>query len=484
MQQLVYNVNPSAKLAHEAPLDKGRTQIKVVYGPMGSGKSTLALWEWFIMCLKAEGPLYGAVVRASYRELIDSTKKLTEQWFGPFTTWREGDEEFWFDVPNEKGELLRHTLCFRSIQKAAHTQKFQSVEYNFVWMEEVVPAYNTSGIVGSGLPEEIVGIAMGRLRLKTAKDQERILILTANPPFKNHWLYKSFIMTDEQTRKVKNIAVVWQPPGENKANLPNNYYDGLRQFMDDAQMRRFVNGEVVAAFEGKPVFPECKDHYHITDKPVRLNRQVELVLGHDFGLTPATLITQVLPTGQWVWLDELVMFNRSVDDHFEELRTKLNEEPYKGMTFRCWGDPSGVAKSQTDAKSAFEIAASKGFSIKPGKIDWMSRKEAIKQRLNRTVNGEPALIINRLGCDTAVTGMLGGYRYHVSPGGEPNSRPEKNMYSHIMDAAQYIATGEFSILSSREEAESLKDHLFVIPKWNPLASPEPKKEDPPSWLCH
>ena len=485
MNELVYNVNAAAAMAHEAPLNKELQQIKVVWGGLGTGKSTWAAWEWFLMCLKADGPLYGAVIRGSYRELMDSTKKLIEKWFGDFITWREGDEEFFFDVPNEKGEVLRHTLALRSAQRAAHTQKFQSAEYNFVWMEEAVPTYNVSGIVGSGLPEEIVGIALGRLRLLTAKDQERKLVITANPPFKSHWLCKHFIELSAEQHKARNMVVVWTPPGENKANLPKDYYGPLRLFMDEDTMRRFVNGEIVAAFDGEKVFPEARDQYHVVKGPLKINQEIPLILGHDFGLNPATLITQITPMGQWVWLDELVMFNRSIEDHFEELKIKLSQEPYSGMKYRSWGDPAGLSRNPNDAKTAFEVALAHGFEIRPGKQVWQARREAMKQRLTRTASkGMPALIVDRLRCDWAATALLGGYRYPKNASGHVlNSGPPKGPYSHVADAAQYIATGEFDILQNRAQVEDLESQFYLLPKFDPLKSHTPRRSTPPSWIC-
>lgn len=484
-----YTPTESAQAFHSAPLNKDLVQIKALWGGMGTGKSTAALWEFILMAMEADVPLRGVVVRSSYRELMDSTKPTFEEWFGEFgadiAEWKKSSDEgdhFVIRLPNKDGQLLEHKLRFRALQTPQDTQKLQSTEYCFLFMEECVPAFSTAGVIGQGLPEEILKIGVGRMRQKGVK--ERVIVCTANPPSPSHWFHSKFIAAHPRDLARMNALCVFQPKRDNEPNLPQGYYDSMRALMDEDMARRFIDGEIVTFYPGTRCFPEAKDHVHIIDTPIALNKQCELVLGHDFGLTPATLITQVLPTGQWVWLDELVTFNMSVDTHFELLRTKLNGYPYKGLLYRSWGDPSGVAKSQTDAKSAFDIALAKGFQIKPGKVDWQNRKEAMKQRLTRTVdNFKPALLVSRQGCPVASEGLLGGYRYPQNASGEIGTRPIKNSFSHVMDAAQYIATGEFSTIVSREELVDLANALIVIPKFNPLADPPKKKDQRPSWIC-
>ena len=63
--------------------------------------------------------------------------------------------------------------------------------------------------------------------------------------------------------------------------------------------------------------------------------------------------------------------------------------------------------------------------------------------LNRMVDGEPGLIIDPA-CRVLRKGMAGAYRYRriqVSGQERYHDVPEKNMYSHICDAGQYLMLG-------------------------------------------
>jgi hypothetical protein len=48
------------------------------------------------------------------------------------------------------------------------------------------------------------------------------------------------------------------------------------------------------------------------------------------------------------------------------------------------------------------------------------------------------MIVNRSKCPTLVTALNGGYRFKYNTIGEAQPAPEKNRYSHVADAHQYL----------------------------------------------
>ncbi len=74
----------------------------------------------------------------------------------------------------------------------------------------------------------------------------------------------------------------------------------------------------------------------------------------------------------------------------------------------------------------------------------MLRREAVAQGLNRMVDGEPGLLISPA-CKVARKGMAGGYHFKrvAVAGNEDRFRdvPDKNFYSHVCDAGQYVMLG-------------------------------------------
>lgn len=467
-----YTPTDSARAFHES-----RARVKALWGPIGSGKSSAAFWEFFLMCMESRVPLRGIIVRSSYRELHDTSRKTFMEWFGPLVEWREKHEMAIVSLPGPDGKMLKHEFLFRAIQTPQETSKLLSLEIAFAFLEECVPAFSTSGIMGAGLSKQVLDICKMRLRQKGAPYYR--IVCTANPPSKTHWYYTQFIEPEPEVLLKRNTAMFFQPPYENKVNLPDGYYEEMSASLDPELVRRFVEGEILSHYDGQVVFPEARQGIHVLDEHLEPVKGTELILGFDWGNTPATIITQKTPAGQWIWLRELQSFNAGVDAHCEILRDIMKEH-YPGFNYRCYGDPSGEAKSQTDAKTCFQVAASKGFVIVGGKQDWQSRKEAIKQRLLRNnFNGTPALVISRYNCPLAADAITGGYRYPVSNDGTVGTRPMKNSFSHLMDAAQYIATREFEILSPRPREDAYLPTQRGY--WDPFKSVK-RRADGTTWM--
>jgi hypothetical protein len=66
----------------------------------------------------------------------------------------------------------------------------------------------------------------------------------------------------------------------------------------------------------------------------------------------------------------------------------------------------------------------------------------VAQQLNKMVEGKPAFLMDRR-CQQLIKGFEGGYAYkRMEVSGERYAdKPDKNMYSHIHDALQYLLLG-------------------------------------------
>jgi len=306
MSELRYEPNPSAVAVHNSD-----RQVKCVSGPVGSGKTSVACWEFLMRCIDSPVPLRGVVMRESYRELHDSTRQTFEEWFENLEGYhyREKDEVATILLTGTDGETRQHELYFRACRRQSDASKFLSTEFGFIWLEEVVPAYSNKGVMGQGLPKGVFDVALMRLRQKGVR--RPLVLLTCNPPPTRHWVYEDFFKQTPDTLAKKNYALFRQPAYENKHNLRDNYYEDLEERLSPDLARRFVRGEVVTVYDGVRVFPECKDDWHIKDV-VDPSPDLPLTLGQDYGLRPATLITQIVPGGQWRWLKEVQLFNTGI----------------------------------------------------------------------------------------------------------------------------------------------------------------------------
>ena len=478
--KIKYKPNPSAMKIHDSP-----AKIKAVCGPVGSGKTSIACWEFWLLCWESQIPIRGIVIRSSYRELHDSTRHTIEEWFGSILEYKEKDEEATITFTGRDGVVRSHVLAFRACKREAEASKFLSTEYAFIWLEEVVPAYISTkrgGVMGQGLPKGVFDVAKMRLRQTHAHRLE--IFLTFNPPPTRHWVYKEFFQASPADFERKKYALFRQPPGENKENLPENYYEDLLETLSPDLARRFVGGEATSVYEGERVFPECIDGVHVVDT-LEPAPGVPLTLGSDYGLSPCVCVTQLLPGGRWLVLGELQVFNKGMRAFLEYLGPFLQQE-FPGLPVRrIWQDPTGGnQRSQIDeTETCGQLLRQAGYDVHDGNNMWSLRREVMKQRMTWFPEGKPGFVVSRQNCPMITEGLLGGYRYPMTQAGIPGTSPIKGDYSHLQDSLQMIATGEFSMISGLISKEE-----FVIKqrvrqeRYNPLASSGKPVFDSVSWL--
>lgn len=473
--QIDYEAHNSARAFHACD-----AEVKALCGPMGSGKSTVAIMEWLQLCLDSRIPLRGIVMRESYRQLADSTRKTYDEWLGAASEYVKQDEVSRLTIPNRWGEVLTHELFYRHARREEDASNFLSTEFAFIWLEEPVPAFQMDGkgVIGAGLPEGVFKVAVGRLRQKGAARVH--ILLTFNPPSKFHWTYKQFFARTQEQLAEMGMALFRQPALENEKNLRKGYYSQLRNVMDPEMARRFVDGEVVTLYPGRPVFPGFRENVHFREElqPVPALPFVVMI---DFGLTPCCLFAQVTHRGQLRVYKELQLFDAGADDLGAEVAAVMGSEFAGWKIGRAWGDPAGRQRSQADKTTPFEILRKHKIPVQESEQAWNVRWEAVHQRSQRMVDGEPAVIIDSNRCPILMEGLLGAYRYPKSgDNAEYSSQPLKNKFSHLADAFQYGCAGEFSVvtgdrLERPDDAGLPRDLRFKPKPYDPLSDDGPKR---------
>lgn len=445
--QVTYDAHVSAQAFHEST-----ATIKALCGPMGSGKSTVAIMEWLMLCQQSRIPLRGIVMRESYRQLNDSTRKTYDEWLGAASVYVKQDEAARLTIPNVYGDVLTHELLFRHARREEDATNFLSTEFAFIWLEEPVPAFQMDGrgVIGAGLPEGVFKVAVGRLRQKGAAMVH--IILTFNPPSKFHWTHKQFFQRNAEELAAMDMALFRQPARENEKHLRKGYYKQLTAVMDPEMARRFVEGEVVTLYPGRPVFSGFREQVHFRDElqPVP---NLPFILMIDFGLTPCALFGQVTHRGQMRIYKELQLFDSGAADLATEIQHVMSTEFGGWKILRAWGDPAGQQRSQADLTTPFQILREHKIPVQPGEQAWHTRFEAVHQRSQRMVDGEPAILIDSNRCPILMEGLLGAYRYPQGGQGEYSTQPLKNKFSHLADALQYGCAGEFSAITGAAVGE-------------------------------
>lgn len=432
-----------------------------IRGPIGSGKSTACCFRPWRHLAESEPDRHGvrrarwAIIRNTYPELKTTTIKTWHQWF-PQEMGR------WQDTgpPThhiQTGEVDMEVM-FLALDRPADVKKLLSLELTGAWVNEAreVPKAVIDGLTGR----------VGRFPPKRdGGSRWSGVIMDTNPPDTDHWWYllaervsgetlDSMIKAEAELRKHGILApdqalfeFFSQPSGdspqaENADNLPAGYYAFASAGKDDAWIKVYVRGDYGYVTDGKPVYPEFRDNQHV--RQIEADPRLGLMIGIDFGLTPAAMFGQRTFLGRWHWIDEFVTEDMGAKRFGEQLKRKLDREYPNFRIDGIFGDPAGDDRAQTDERTPFDILRAEGINALPAPSnDPVLRREAVAMCLNRLIDGVPGLIVSPK-CDVARKGMAGGYQYkrlQITGDSRFHDKPNKNRFSHICEAAQYMMLG-------------------------------------------
>lgn len=435
--------------------------VRGIRGPIGSGKSTACVMEIMRRACEQRPGSDGvrrsrwAVIRNTYPELKTTTIKTWHQWFPPsLGRWRDNGPPTHHIVAGD----VDLEVMFIALDTLDDVRKLLSLEITGAWINEAreVPKAVLDGLTGR----------VGRFPSKALGGASWFgIIMDTNPPDTDHWWYR---LAEEEPPE--GWAFFAQPPGdspdgENVENLPWGYYSNAAAGKDPNWITVYVRGQYGFVQDGKPVFPEYVDAIHGAPQPLAPVKGLKLVVGIDFGLTPAAVIGQRLPTGRWLWLDELVAEDMGAKRFGEMLGAKLRSPEYRDFEAELWGDPAGDIRAQTDETTPFQILNAAGsLNAQPAPSnDVVLRLEAVRKGLGALIDGRPGVLVSPR-CRVLRKAMNGAYRYRrlaIAGSDRYTDKPEKNSYSHVADAAQYmmLGAGEGS-------------NLVGMDDWKPLSFPK------------
>ena len=415
---------------------ESRKFLRGLMGPFGSGKSSgccVELIQWGTRQPVIDGKHRArfAVIRNTYRQLEDTTIRTFHDWLPPahFGDYRRSDHTYLIDRLDPELEI---EILFRALDRPEHVANLLSMELTGAFVNEA-----------REVPFAVIKALQGRVgRYPAIKDGGAVdpgIIMDTNPPDEESWWYELF-----EDKRPDNAELFRQPSGvsdeaENVPFLPTDYYKNLMAGADEAFIKVHVHGEYGFVKSGKPVYPEYNDSIHCAEVSPVEGKTIKR--GFDFGLSPACVFSQVLPSGRFAIIDELCATDLGIE-RFSDVVLKHSAEKYPGFTFQDWGDPAGGARSQTDERTCFDIMRGKGIAVEPSEQSVTLRIESVKKSLNTLSRGKPEFIVHPR-CRMLRRGFQGRYQYKrmkITGAAESfKDKPEKNSYSHIQDALAYVA---------------------------------------------
>lgn len=433
------------------------TFIKLVIGPYGSGKSTMCIQD--IVKRACEMPIWSngrrkskwAIVRNTSGELSSTTLATWLQWFGDLgdITKRQKPLMTYEHIFNDGNGIVELDLIFIALDREDDLRKIKSMEVTGAYINELSE-------VPQGALSHFKGRVNHRYPSRAFCDQPYWsgIIADTNPPSDDHWIHKDF-----EEKRLDSYKIFHQPHGllkgesnewlrnpnaDNAINLSDDYYLKLAEGQTEDFVKVFCLGEYGLVGFGKKVYPEYNDDLHSVED-IEAIQGDPLHLGWDFGLTPACVVTQISPRGQFRILKEYTADGMGIRTFAESivLPSLAKDFPYCKIG-ESEADPSGIQRSQImEELSCIGDLNALGITTRGANTnDLAPRIGSVCYFLNTMIDGKPAFMLSRKGCPTLRRGFTKDYCYNrIAVSGEERYRdkPDKNMSSHPHDGLQYIA---------------------------------------------
>lgn len=481
---------PEVKFEHDprdkvlrAYLDDDRRVVGII-GPRASAKSTYSIIKLYRNALSQPVGEHGwirrrtAVVRRTYAELEHTTLPSWRNWLPPHV---------FGEVRMSKPPVHRIVVApldweivFLALDKAEDIRFLNSMEMSDAWINE---AWEVAQQI-------ITGLVLTTNRFPNPMSPEGCyrpqVLWDSNGPPLGHWIgYMSGLETPPEREAGKYaLPASWgihiQPPGviavrddsgevvgyednpeaENSRHRSPSYYrDAIAGATQDI-IQRYLIGRPGGATSGAPVWPHFREDWHVAKGELRLVPGWPIIVGMDFGRTPAAVVCQKPFDVGWKVLEEIdglvTSAKEFTEGHVLPLigRMIAQEDPDHRQEWEVifYVDPAGEHGSEaTDTTPIKEVRgvvrgiarvvpclAGQRFTI---------RRDTMNVLMKQTTgSGGPALLLS-IGCKSLIRSAAGGYCYGTSKRmstGEVvvEPRPDKrNPHGHIANALEYALVG-------------------------------------------
>ncbi|MBR4343928.1 MAG: terminase family protein [Lachnospiraceae bacterium] len=471
MEKIVYNSEPTLSMFHRCD-----SFVRGVMGPVGSGKSVACCMEILQRACRQSPNKDGirksrwAIIRNTYGELKTTTIKTWQDWVPDiicpivYDTPIRGKT----DIKQKDGTRVQLEVLFIALDRPQHARKLLSLEITGAWINEA-----------REIPKAVLDVLSTRLnrypKLSDGGASWSGIIMDTNPPDEDHWWYR---FAEEETPE--NWKFFQQPPAllvhPDSGYIPNpnaenishhkkryGYYLDMIPGKTAEWIKVYVLGQYGSVMDGKPVYPEYNDSFHCAKTELAPIVNLPLIIGFDFGLTPSCVVCQITARGVLRVLDEIISENMGVKqfmrDLFMPFITTRYKEFYESGNICIVGDPAGNQRTQADDSiTCFTEIQRFGFYCESADSNaFITRRESVAAFMTR-MDGTPSFQLSSR-CKWLRKGFLGGYKYtRVQVIGDERFKdmPDKNMYSHIQDALQYVAmrASRGNIITNKRDSNS------------------------------
>ena len=448
---------------------KDDTFFRGIRGPVGSGKSVACCIEVFRRALGQAKSADGirksrwAIIRNTNPQLRTTTIKTWLDWF-PENEWGKFNWSVPYTHRIKKGDIDLEVI-FLALDRPEDVKKLLSLEVTGIWINEArelgksiidactmrvgrFPSMREGGPTWTGViadtnaPEEDHWwpIMSGEVPVPDHIPREQAKMLVKPTNWRFYTQPSGMVEVKDEDGEIEDYAP--NKVAENVKNMLKSYYPNLVQGKTKSWIDVYVMNRLGTIQDGKPVYAMFVTDTHVAKEEIPVAASLPLYVGIDFGLTPAAVLGQKV-RGRWLIQSEIVAIDMGIVRFAEVLREELATRFPDCPDVLIFGDPAGDFRAQTDESTPFHILRGAGLRAVPAPSNSVDlRLEAVSSQLNKMSEGKPAFLLDRR-CSTLIKGFEGGYSYRrMEVSGERYAdKPDKNMYSHIHDALQYLLLG-------------------------------------------
>lgn len=457
-------------------------EMKVICGPVGSGKTTVCIAN--LLKNSIGMPIYKEGLRCSRNLIVRNTKQQLKDTTLPsvlnflpaeIRKWKESDYALKLRFNDIESEWL-----FRSLDTPEDVQRVLSLEVTYIWVEEAreVPVPLLSDLAGRA----------GRFPSQANQFYYNSgILLSTNPPEIDSDFYKlmeGLPQEDGNEDSIIKAAVFKQPSGlspeaENIHNLRPGYYESLAVGKTRNWVNVYVHGMYSESQYGKPVYRESfKLDRHVSVAPVKFDPALPIIIGQDTARKPASVFMQLGLDNKIRIVREATGFDMGATTFIKMKINPIITNFFQTNACVFVGDPSWIRQNDTDDNSWYKelrktYRREDGYAVIPAHTnDTLVRINALDKAFRDWPNGEPSIIIDP-SCKMLIEGLRSKFRYTKTRGsnGQWRETPDKNEWSHVVEAAQYgvmFLTGntyrasDYIKPSLNQVANIIKDRRYTI----------------------
>lgn len=414
--------------------------VRLIMGPVGSGKSAGCFMELLRRARLQQPDNLGvrrtrfAIIRNTLQQLRQTCLADIQLWLNSITHFRVTDQTIQIRLDLADGTKVESDFMLIPLDTKADQQRLLSLNLTGAWVSEF-----------REIPLEIVDALAGRCgrfpSKAIAKPSWFGIIAESNPPDEDSEWY-----TKLEIELPPNWKLFKQPGGldehaENVENLPDNYYPNLAANNNEDWVDVHVHAQYGKSLSGQAVFRATfKPDLHISQQELLVLDHTPVMIGQDFGRTPASLFGQLDPSGRLNVLREAATMPEDSQgiEKFGLTRLKpILMQHYTNREVFVVGDPSGNVKAQTREESPFDVMKKQGFMVYAAPTNDLDPRLRAVEQLFLRLNG---ILIDGVNCPLLVQTLKFHYRYKRKQTGTLDDAPEKNHpWSDLSDALQYLA---------------------------------------------